>query len=145
MMPKPNVPQRPTEPCWVNRKNKWRLERLPMPTGRALLGAAITAQLCAAFIPGMPHTLAAAIGALIAIVVRRWVPTLTVLIYLNATILPVTASISTERADAIMETARAYLPAFGVIVGSAVALRCGAWLYDRSSFELVLPALLRKR
>jgi hypothetical protein len=92
----------------------------------------------------MPHALAGAAGALIALVMRRWVPAL-ILIYVNIAILPATACWSPEGAEAIMEMARTYLPTFGVIAGSAVALRCGAWLYDRSSFELVLPALLRKR
>jgi hypothetical protein len=143
MMPKNNALQHPAKPCWVRRKDQLRLAHLPKPTGAGPLGAATTAHLCAVFLPGTPHAIAAAAGALIGLVIGRFVPTF--LIYLSSAIVPAITCFSLDGAEAIMEMNRVYLPIFGVIAGFAVALRCGAWLYDRSPIELVLPAPLRKK
>jgi hypothetical protein len=94
-------------------------------------------------VPGVPHEIAAAAGALAAVLVSRWVPT--IVIYLSIAIGPGIAYFHSEGAEAMINIDRESLPTFCVIAGLAVALRCGGRLYSRSSSELVIPALLRRR
>jgi hypothetical protein len=140
VMPKTNLLHNARERCWVLERNRWRLARVPKPTGAGALGATIAAQLSAVLIPGLPHEIAAAAGALAAVVVNRWVPT--ILILVSSVIGPGIVNFDAGAAEAIIAIYRGYLPTFCVIAAFAASLRCGGWLYSRSSWELVIPALV---